>query len=197
MLLWQLRRIPHIAFAAAAMLGLAGVAAAASTVTYTASGTFSPTIVSGSDNFKLAGEPFSISIVASESAVPFKTGAHWAAYNKLMMTGTIQSGLLPTPTPISSASTFIVLSKGNASYDLFELYFPLNIIGTQFNVKAVIKAPKGTLPGTGIAPFNAPVSLTSSNSVVGYEYLSNGTPNSTTLTIGSGTLSTTVNGPAQ
>jgi len=55
---------------AAAVLWLAGGPLAAQNVTYTAAGTFSTVIVSGSDTFKLAGQAFSISIVASESAVP-------------------------------------------------------------------------------------------------------------------------------
>jgi len=183
-----------LAIAAAATLLAAATPLAATNVTYTATGTFSTTVVSGTDTFKLAGQPFSISVVASESAVPVKSGKTYAEYNKLKMTGTVQSGLVPTPTTLSSGATSVELAYGNPAYDVFALFAPVKILNIQFNITAVIKAPTGTITTNKILPFTAPVTLTSSMTTVTYTYTTNGVTNSTTLTIASGTLSTTTSG---
>jgi len=99
---------------------------------------------------------------------------------------------VPTPVSLSSSNTVVTLATGNPNYDQLVLAFPFKIIGTKFTIKATMQAPKGTLTSTAIAPLTAPVTLTSSNNTMTYEYSANGTPNSTTLTIGTGTLSTTV-----
>ncbi len=190
MLLKNSRSTLTLAIVAAATLLAAAAPLAATNVTYTAAGTFSTTVVSGSDTFKLAGQPFSISIVAAEGSVPVKSGKTYAEYNKLKMTGTVQSGLIPTPTTLSSGGTSVELAYGNPAYDVFAMFAPLKILNIQFNITAVIKAPKGTITSSAIAPFSAPVSLTSSMTTVTYSYTTNGVTSSTTLTIASGTLST-------
>jgi hypothetical protein len=191
MLLTNSRSTLTLAIAAAATLLAAAAPLAATNVTYTATGTFASTVVSGSDTFKLANQPFSISIVAAEGTVPVKSGKTYAEYNKLKMTGTVQSGLLPTPTTLSSGATSMELAYGNPSYDVFAMFAPLKILNIQFNITAVIHAPKGTVTTSAIAPFSGPVTLTSSTTTVTYAYTTNGVTNSTTLTIASGTLSTT------
>jgi hypothetical protein len=49
-------------------------------ITYTATGTFDTVVISGADVFKLAGEPFSISVVVNAAATPSSHGSQWAKY---------------------------------------------------------------------------------------------------------------------
>jgi uncharacterized protein (TIGR03437 family) len=155
---FYIRRILSMTVAAAAVGCLAtseNLVAAASTapnVTYTASGTFG-SVKSGADLFKLQGQPFSISVVASESDVAKSHGAEWAGYNALKMTGTVQSGLLPTPIAISNTSTSIELATGNPSYDVFVLYAPIKVVGLTLTIAATIDLPKTALINDHILPF--------------------------------------------
>jgi len=144
-----------IATAALGCLASAGnlmAAGTAATVTYTASGTFG-IAKSGADLFQLQNQPFSISVVASESDVAKTHGAQWAGYNALKMTGTVQSGLLPTPVVISNTSTSIELAVGNPSYDVFVIYAPVKVVGITLTITAVLDLPKGTLTNDHILPF--------------------------------------------
>lgn len=160
---------------ASSQLVAASPATTSPTVTYTASGTFAATPVSGTDLYKLAGQPFTISVVASESLQPAKSGPTWAQYKKLKMTATVQSGLLPTPFPISSSTTSIELAYGNKSYDVFALFAPIKVLGAQINITAMITMPKGTLTNAMIAPFKGPVTMTPSSAAVSYADGTNGT----------------------
>jgi uncharacterized protein (TIGR03437 family) len=168
---------------------VAGCLAAAPNVVYTASGTFSSPPISGSDLFRLQGEPFSITIVANEAMVPKNHGPQWALYSTLKMMGTVQSALLPTPTSISSNRTSILLVAGNPSQDLFTLNSPVRVIGITLTVTANMVMPKGTLTNDRVLPFTAPDTLTPATATVTY---SDGT-NTTTLGI-NGTLSAAVPG---
>ncbi len=148
---------------------VAGVAnAAAPNVTYTCSGTFATPPVSGNDLLKLAGEPFSIIIVANAATPPTSHGATWSKFTKLKMTGTVQSALLPTPTSISSNSASIQLAIGNPSYDVFGFFSPLLVVGLQLNITATIHMPVGTIAKALIHPFTAPVTLTPANATMVY-----------------------------
>jgi uncharacterized protein (TIGR03437 family) len=128
--------------------------ATAPNVTYTAAGTFgSPK--SGADLFQLQGQPFSISVVANEADVSKNHGALWAGYSALKMTGSVQSGLLPTPVAISNSSTSIELATGNPSYDVFVLYSPVKVIGITLTISATLDLPATTLINDHILPFAA------------------------------------------
>ena len=200
MVFFQVRKIQATAIAAAAMFCLAAseklVAASPDTlpnVTYTATGTFASPATSGSDLFKLAGEPFSISVTVNEAKVPTSHGATWAKYTKLRMTGTVGSGLEPSPVAVSSSNTSIELATGNPSYDVFTLFAPVNVVGIQINVTATIQMPHGTIPNAKIQPF-ASITLGSVDTVV-YACPTGSTTctgGSTTLGIASGTLVGTV-----
>jgi len=149
-----------IAIAAAVVSGFAAsenmVAAATcptSTIAYLASGSFGSKIVSGPDKFKLAGEPFSITVDACESKTPTRTGSDWAAYSPLYMTGTVTSGLTGQPTTISAqrmSATLLVPPSGN---DVIQLSGPVPLEGAIITVHASLGLPAGTLPSTSIAPF--------------------------------------------
>ena len=160
----------------------------ATNVTYTALGTFGIAPISGSDLFRLAGQPFSISIVASEALVSKNHGAQWAVYSGLKMSGEVQTALLPTPVPISNSSTNVALAFGNPSYDVFLLGTPVKIAGMTITITANITMPKGTIVNDHILPFTAPVSLSAANATVTYS----DTTSSTTLAIDIGTLSAAV-----
>jgi hypothetical protein len=182
-------------FAASNKLFAAGTCTTPPCVTYTAAGTFSGTVVKGTDTFKLAGQKFSISVnLVPESAIPFKKGTGFDEYNKLNMTGTVNSGLDPTPITLTSNAAQIELAiEQTKNVDVFSLFTPVKVLGLTFNIIAQIKAPYGTITKLTVYPFSAPVTLSSTNNQVVYSYTpSGGTPQSTTLTIATGTLSTTV-----
>jgi hypothetical protein len=165
----------------------AGPATTAPNVTYTASGVFASPPASGTDTFRLAGEPFSISVVANAATVPTKHGGQWAQYNDLSMTGTVQSGLVPTPIAIGNSTTDILLATGNPNVDFFELGTAIQVVGLKVVVTAAISMPKGTIANALIHPFTAPVTLTPANARMTY------TDGTDTTTLGiNGTLSTSL-----
>lgn len=169
----------------AAVSGLSGatVPSTAPNVTFNASGTFATPPVNGSDTLKLAGEPFSINVVANAASVPIKHYRNWAIISPLKMTGTVHSGLLGTsPVNIASTAASIFQAVG-PSYDNFETAFPIKVVGISLTVQARIVLPAGTLTTQLIHPFAA-VTLDPGNTTVTY---SDGT-NTTTLAIQSGSL---------
>jgi hypothetical protein len=162
-------------------------------VTYTASGIFASPQVSGADTFQLAGEPFSISVVANAASIPKTHGLVWAQYVGLNMTGEVISGLLPRqPYPIASYHTSIELATGNPDYDVWAIFAPVSVIGAEVNVLAIIQMPPGTIHNALIHPFAAAATLSPSSATVTY---SDGTA-STTLAIQSGTANATIPSPA-
>lgn len=173
---------------AAACVGFATpgqLSAAASNVVYKASGTFATTVVSGSDPLKLAGKPFTISITASESAVPVKTGTSYASYNKLAVTGSLGG----TVVTLSGKSASLELAFGNPAYDVVALFVPEQKAGSVYiNIGGSMQAPPGTFTTYKIGPFTAPVTLGPTTTVITYGDKSG----STTLAIATGMLTTTV-----
>ena len=156
-------------------------------VTYTASGTFSTPATSGSDTLRLAGEPFTISIVANAASPPIQHGPNWALMSPFRMTGSVYSGLLgPTPINIASTAASIVQLLG-PSYDFFMTAFPVRVTGISLTIKAQIYLPPGTMTTPLIHPFTS-VALDPGNATVVY---SDGS-NSTTLTIDTGTIVATI-----
>jgi hypothetical protein len=155
-------------------------------VTYTASGTFATPQVSGADMLKVAGEPFSIAIVAAAGSVPVKHGRNWAVLSPFKMTGEVHSSLLVTPVNIASAGASIFQAVG-PSYDLFETAFPVKVVGITLTIKAQLTLPAGTLTKPLIHPFAA-VALGPGNATVTYS----DSTNSTVLAIQSGTLAATL-----
>jgi hypothetical protein len=113
-------------------------------VTYTASGTFSGTVVSGADLYRLAGEPFKINIVANEATKPDKTGKGWAAFSDLKMKGAVTSNLDPnSPFTIESAHAFMVQGLG-ATHDVFQLTAPVVVLKQKVTISAKFTLPQGT-----------------------------------------------------
>lgn len=174
-------------------LGLACIGAlpavAASDITITATGTFASPPISGTDTLRLAGEPFTISVVANAAGAPLKHGRNWALYSPLRMSGTVYSGLVgPTPVSIASDAASIEQLVG-PSFDEFVLGVPVKVVGIDLTVNATIILPAGTLPNQLLHLFG-PVAMTPSSTTVIY---SDGT-SSTTLAIESGTLDATATG---
>lgn len=155
-------------------------------VTFTASGTFSSTVVSGADTLKLAGQPFTISIVASSSKKPTKHGRNWAVFNPLTMNGTVYSGLIPNQPLAIAATTASIEQVVGSSEDIFKAAFPVVVIGISLQVKAYVPLPGGTLSKALIRPF-ASVAIGPTATVT----YSNSTA-STVLAIETGTISATV-----
>jgi hypothetical protein len=172
----------------------------APTVTYTAAGMFASPALVGSDVFKLAGEPFSISIVVNAATVPTSHGSQWARYTGLPMTGSISTGLEPTPYTIESRNTSIELATGNPSYDLFAMFAQVSVVSTPIDILASIQMPPGTLTKPLVHPFAAitlgpcqkPIPPGPCVDTVVYTDPSTGV--STTLGIASGSLAGTIPG---
>jgi hypothetical protein len=176
--------LPIAFIVAAASLLNAASPQTAPNVTFTATGTFSSAPVSGPDTLKLAGEPFTIAVVASSAANPIQHGPNWALFSPLNMTGTVHSGLLGTsPIDIASAAASIFQAVG-PDYDPFETGFPVKVVGISLTIDAL---PGGTLTKQLIHPF-ASIALSPANTTVSY---SDGT-NTTVLTLASGTLVATI-----
>jgi len=168
-------------------------AATAPLIKYKAAGTFASLQTSGNDTLKLAGEPFAVSISVSAATKPTKTGANWAEYAALKLTGTVHSGLLGTqPVNIVSPQASITQFVNPGLDDLFLMQAPVKVVGILLTIKASITMPSGTITKPLLHPFGA-ITLTTSNSSVTY---SDGT-NSTVLAIQSGTLIATVPAAAQ
>lgn len=145
----------------------AAVPDAAPNVIYKAYGTFIEPPVSGGDLFHLQGEPFNISVTASAASAPKHSGRGYAVYSPLAMTGTVKSGLLSSPTNISSHSASIELQSG-ATGESFTVASPIRIVGLQIKIQAVIKPPRGTLTTLYIHPFTAPVTMIGANATLSY-----------------------------
>jgi hypothetical protein len=157
-------------------------------ITFTATGTFAGTPVSGADTLKLAGQPFTIVVVGNTSMIPVKHGQNWAVFTPLQMTGTVYSGLTPNvPIPIASTTAAIDQTVG-ATEDIFQSGFPIVVIGISLNVKAHLPLPGGTLSKALLRPF-ASVALDTTDTVT----YSNATA-ATVLAIQDGTLVATVPG---
>jgi hypothetical protein len=155
-------------------------------ITYTATGTFATPAVSGADQLKLAGQQFTINIVADSSLKPKKHGPNWTIFEPLKMTGTIYSGLLPPNSPVNIASKKAIVAQiVSTSEDIFETGFPVRVVGIDIEAIAHIGLPGGTLTNDLIRPF-ASVALDPdpTNTWVTYK---NATA-STVLAVASGTI---------
>ncbi|MGA2588455.1 MAG: hypothetical protein ABSH32_00940 [Bryobacteraceae bacterium] len=200
----QFRKTQYIATAAAliACFGASARLAAQSPATtkavnvfYTAAGTFASTPVSGLDKLEMAGTPFTITVWALTSTVPKQHGAHAAQYTNLKMQGTVSPCFLGCiPITIQSEYASIELATGNSEYDEVSVFVPVSVNGIQINISTSIQMPKGTLTTPLIRPFTAPVTLSSTTDVTYMDPAPPYGPASTTLAIGSGTLSTCVSG---
>lgn len=155
--------VPHILVAADQQ----DTATAAPNVVFEAFGTFTKPPISGTDLFRLQGEPFTVSVAASAASAPVKSGNNWAVYSPLHLLGTVKSGLLQAPTTLNSYSTSVELSY-NASGEPFTLATPLRIVNLDITLRADILMPAGTLATLLIHPFTQPVALTPANATLTY-----------------------------
>jgi hypothetical protein len=177
-------RFLTITAAVTCLAGAGRLAAQAPNVLYNANGVFSSPQVNGTDEFKLAGEPFNITVTANAATPPTKYGAQWAEFTNLKATGTVHSGLVPTPFSFSTTMTNLELAVGNPMYDVCFIGAPIKVIGLTVNLLANIKMPPGTITKPLIHPFSAAVNLSPANTQVVYSAAGS----NTTLTIASGTL---------
>jgi hypothetical protein len=133
--------------------------ATARNVLYTATGNFASPAISGRDIYKLAGEPFNITLKVNAATVPHAHGKGWADYTDQVLRGVVHSGLDTRGVKIASNVAFLALAIGNPSYDLFELQAPVHVITSNITLKATIQMPVGTITKWTIRPFNNPVTL--------------------------------------
>jgi len=190
------RRTLWVTMAAAAIscLAASGRLAAANPekgeeITFTGSGTFAATPVSGNDLFMLAGQQFTVSIVGNSARKPILQG-NGALFEHLRMTGTIYSDLIyacgggPAPCPISvSSSNATIAQRGEADGDLFQVQFPVKVQGIALTGSAYFLLPAGTLTTAVLRPFSS-VALGPASGTVTYSNASA----ATVLAVESGTL---------
>lgn len=124
------RNTPAISIAAICIVVSSGsLYAAAPTITFAASGTFAATPTSGADSLKLAGEPFSVSIMVSAAAMRYQRGSNWAAYNGPKLAGMVHTGLLgPTPATIASLEASIQQAIDPGQNDQFVMQAPVKVV---------------------------------------------------------------------
>jgi len=192
---WKIQKMLPLTIAAAVSCLIAPhqVSAANADVTFTASGTFASIPLSGADTLKLAGQPFTISVVGNSSLQPIQHGPNWAIFKPLAMTGVVYSGLLgPEPIDISATTAAIDQAVGPTE-DIFQSGFPVNVIGIALTARAYFILPAGTLTNPLLRPF-ASVTLAANSSTTTVSY-SNGTA-TTVLEIANGTLVATIPPPS-
>ena len=146
-----------IAIAAAVISGFAAsenlVAACTTSVTYQASGSFGANVVKGMDVFKLAGEPFSITLYACEGKTPSQTGKYDSVYTGIALVGTVKSALETTPYTIKATPMTFILDQPPTGPDLVEIQGNLTVFGSLISIHGSIALPAGTLTNTAIGPF--------------------------------------------
>ncbi|HUD98108.1 MAG TPA: hypothetical protein VMR62_00940 [Bryobacteraceae bacterium] len=188
-----LRRTLSITMAAAAIgcLAVSSRLVAATTnpiITYTASGTFASTPISGEDQLQLAGEPFTVSIAVSATTPPSQQGTSCCVYNKLTLKGVVHAGILgTTPEDIASSEATIIQSVDPGVKNLFTMEAPIKVVDFIVTIKAVIVLPANALSKPLLYPFGS-VTLAPTNATVTVAY--NG--ENTVLAIQSGTLTATL-----
>jgi len=159
---WKVRNILTVTVAVAAVSGLAAprrLAAATpdtgagANITFTATGIFGSTPLSGADTLLLRGQQFTITVVGNSSLVPTTHGRNWAIFTDLVMNGTVYSGLIPNqPYPISSTTAAIDQTVG-ASEDIFQSGFPATVADIPLTIRAYFILPGGTLSKPFLRPF--------------------------------------------
>jgi hypothetical protein len=126
----------------------------------------------------LAGQPYSITLYACETLIPTKTGANWAEYYPIELTGTVKSQLLVTPYTIPPTPTAFIVQVPASGQDSFQIIGNVTIEGSVINIHAAIAVPFGTITTTGIAPFSS-VAIKTSKS----EFIYTQGANSTSLSV--------------
>ena len=143
----NLRRLLSVTAVAAAIGCVALPQAAVATlpakgapITYTATGTFAYPAVSGADQLKLAGQQFTITVLASSSDQPVSHGPNWAVFRPLKLSGVVYTGLIPnTPIPIGSKSAALELTAGTSS-GIFQAGSPITVEGIGVNMSGLHSA---------------------------------------------------------
>jgi hypothetical protein len=165
----------YIALAAAVISGLAtsgnlvATTCSSSVIQYQASGTFGANVIKGLDTFKLAGEPFSITLYACESKTPSQTGPNDDVYSSIELTGTVKSSLITTPYTIKPTSTTLIIVQPPTGLDSVQVEGNLTVFGSLVSIHGDISLPAGTLTTKSIAPFPT-VSMVTAKSAFTYSY---------------------------
>jgi len=141
---------------------------AAQNVIYYATGTFA-TPARGEDFGELAGEPFSIRILANENLKPTRQTDTSALYTRLSLEFAVSTGYLEYPLGFTASNLSLLLRLGGAGQpDMITIQFPTTIGPNQLTVSASVPLPPGTLTTTAIQPFSTPIDLAANNATVTY-----------------------------
>ena len=95
--MFPIRRIQSTALASAALCCFAvALRGGAPDVKYAATGVFATPAVSGMDTFKIAGQPFTLTLVINEATKPARGSETMAEYSNVTMTFRVSNGETPT-----------------------------------------------------------------------------------------------------
>jgi hypothetical protein len=192
--MFRIRKIPSTALASAALCCFAvALPGAAPDVNYAATGVFATPAVSGMDIFKIAGQPFTLTLVINEATKPARGSETMAEYTNVTGRFTVKDGITGATHffNVLHANLFLVVG-GPGKPDWFALTIPFDNEGLNMTVTAKVRMPAGTITTPAIRPFTAPVSLTPSDGSVTYACPACPPPctgNSTTLAFAGGTFS--------
>ena len=163
--------IRAVTLASAALCAFCADLNAAPSVAYTATGNFTTPPIHGRDQLGLAGQPFSVTILASEALKPTRHTKTSAQYDDVPLSVSVYSGFVPgIPTPILVNANITLQVGATGSPDVMNVDFPLPIPGLllQLQVTADVTMPSGTITTPTIAPFTAPVAMTITNAKARY-----------------------------
>jgi len=192
--MFNIRNMQSIAIATAALSCFAAAGqSAAPDVNYTASGVFVTPALGGEDNLRFAGEPFTLTFVLSEATKPIRHSETMAEYSNIPVSVTVVSGWTGFNYFFNETATLILVVGAPGKPDGFFLRFPATNIGDPIVVTAIATVPPGTITTPASKPFTAPVTLTSSDTVI---YACPACPppytgHATALAIAGGTLTAT------
>lgn len=167
-------KLRSIAIAAAVISGLAAsenlvAATCATSVTYQASGHFGANVVQGPDGFKLAGEPFSITMYACEGKAPSQKGKYDSVYAGIALTGKVKSADITNWYTIKATPMTFILDEPATGPDFVEMEGNLTVFGSLVAIHGSLALPAGTLTSTSIGPFPS-VAVVTAKSAFSYSY---------------------------
>lgn len=136
-------------------------------ILYQAGGGFGSAVQKGQDNFKLAGNPFSISLYACSTKTPVQTGPTYAVYTGIQLTGQVVSTLYAQPYTIKATPVTMILVHPSTGNDSIQMQGTVVVFGDPVTIHGTVTLPQGTLTSTSIAPFSQ-VSIVTAKSAFVY-----------------------------
>jgi len=152
-------KMQSIAIAAAVISGFAAsenlfATCSGQQIVYQAAGGFGSLVQKGQDNFKLAGNPFSITLYGCSTKTPVQTGPTYAVYTGIELTGQVTSTLYAQPYSIKATPVTLIIVHPSTGDDSIQIKGTVVVFGDPVSIHGTVTLPQGTLTSTSIAPFS-------------------------------------------